>query len=238
MSKAKIETLTLAECAVSKSKELWVLNTTHGELSANIVITGKTGSGEGVTLVVPLTFIAIRLTDAVDKKSLLSFLSFRRAVEMEGISIISEETAEKINSHPRAKAEMERVRLEQRSAGGKSIAGTLESAYKNARENQVKESFAPVHREERVSGRSSLESLSDADIDSDALPSGVSSRIFILMNEAAADVGTDGAEEALTDKIRVIAKSLTALDWVFVVEKAKRFGYTDLAKKAKKQANK
>jgi hypothetical protein len=90
---------------------IWVLNTTQGERRGNVFFTvpNQTGTREDQVTVFA-SFAPACLTDQVTRKQLLDSSSFRRAVNLGMLKLISEDDAQSLLEEPGAREEAERVR--------------------------------------------------------------------------------------------------------------------------------
>jgi hypothetical protein len=112
----KIQSLTISEVEASQEKEVWCLNTSGSENASEIMFQCH-GRNNTISVMVPLTFVAICLTEQISKEYLIDSENFRRAVTHGGITLISKAQAEKINSAVGAAEEIERVRSMQVNVG-------------------------------------------------------------------------------------------------------------------------
>lgn len=125
---SKIKALSIGEVEASDSKVVWCLNTSNGDAASEIMFQCASRGNNTISVMVPLTFVAICLTDQIAKDYLLESENFRRAVTYGGITLISEEQAQRINSAVGAAEELERVRSMQVNVGVAESISTITGA--------------------------------------------------------------------------------------------------------------
>lgn len=115
------DTLTISALEKVGAKDIWVLNTSTGNMRGTVQFQVLNNRGTHVHVEVPYTFVAINLADTSAPENILNSDAFRRAVNRRLLTIVTPEYAEELNSTPDAIIELETI------SKGVSV-GVLESA--------------------------------------------------------------------------------------------------------------
>lgn len=114
---AKYRKLSVGDVERSADPEIWAINSTQGNLrgEVNFDIPKANGSGSDA-IIVPVTFVAVCLTEQASREQIMRASSFRNTVRKGLISIISAKDAQEINSMPGAKIEIARIQKQSMQA--------------------------------------------------------------------------------------------------------------------------
>ncbi|QJT70897.1 hypothetical protein GR7B_00099 [Vibrio phage vB_VcorM_GR7B] len=97
-----------------ETRNVFVTNNTEGRERGPIFFTVHQLKGNGVdNVVVPNTWMAVDLTSQVHPQQLLESNTFRRLVNSNLVTILTDEEADKINSREGAESEIQRLRKEE-----------------------------------------------------------------------------------------------------------------------------
>ena len=103
------DTMTVSQLEKEGAKDIWVLNTSTGNMRGTVQFQVLNGQGTHVHIEVPYTFVAINLADNSAPENILSSDAFRRAVNRRLLTIVSPEYAMQLNSTPDAQLELETI---------------------------------------------------------------------------------------------------------------------------------
>lgn len=207
--KSKITSLSIAQVERSEEPDVWCLNTSHGDTHGEIMFQCQGRGNNTISVMVPMTFVAINLTDQIAKTYLLDSENFRRAVSRGGITLIDSAMAEKINATSGASEEIARVKSMAVNVGVlESIDTITGSRTKLAKsDNDTK----PNVRQRTASASAAVEK--------------VSAKVQAIMID-------DQSEMSKINRLRTIRGELTSTDAVYIRQAAERKGWTKLVKAA------
>jgi hypothetical protein len=114
MTDSKHKALSLQDIGKQQSYEnVWAVNTTQGEDRGNVFFTVANAQGTREdNVILPITWVPINLTEQVTRDQLLGSASFRRALSIGYITIISEEDANRVLKSEAGAKEAARVQKE------------------------------------------------------------------------------------------------------------------------------
>lgn len=207
--KPQINPLTIAQVERSDEPDVWCLNTSHGDSHGEIMFQCQGRGNNTISVMVPMTFVAINLTDQISKTYLLDSENFRRAVSQGGITLIEGTMAKKINSQSGAAEEVERV---------KSMAvnvGIMESI-------------------DTITGSRTKLAKADGDTKADVRQRTASAASAVeRVNPKVQAIMIDEQNEiSKVNRLRTIRQELTAVDAVYIRQTAERKGWKKLEKAA------
>lgn len=198
--KAGIKTLTVRELETSNIGTVWVLNRTQGRDKGQVIFTVPKQNGNGVdSVMVPITFLPIDLTEQVSKKQLIESSEFRRAVRLNIISIIGEDDAQKLLSVRGADKELARLRLELETSMGTP--------------SEVNNVMAPQINVESATASGEGDDNSAPRVD------GVLGALLTLMSSLS-----DSDEVDVINSLRSLEDDMVAVDYNYVIQEASKAG--------------
>lgn len=103
------ERLSIADLERASARDIWVLNTSHGN-NCGAVAFQCAGESGPIHIEVPYTFVAVNLADQASPELILRSESFRRAVSRNFLTIISPQAAARQNAGQQAAIELDKIR--------------------------------------------------------------------------------------------------------------------------------
>lgn len=212
-----IATISLHDIETSEHGNVWVLNRTSGTDKGPVNFTVPKSNGTGMdTVIVPLTFLPIDLTEQVTKKQILDSSEFRRALRLGFISLVDNDSAQAMMTISGAEEERLRLRSEMLNMEvGAQVSST------NPEEIQPNNAaMSAVDMRERAGAVSESAAVSSENRIDNLLPT-----VVVLMEELA-----DKEEVHVINSLRTLRSELTQDDLSYIQDKARSANYRKLAK--------
>ena len=207
--KAKITSLSIAQVERSEEPDVWCLNTSHGDTHGEIMFQCQGRGNNTISVMVPMTFVAINLTDQIAKTYLLDSENFRRAVSQGGITLIDSAMAEKINATSGASEEIARVKSMAVNVGVLESIDTITGSRTKLAKSDT--DAKPNVRQRTASASAAVEK--------------VGAKVQAIMID-------EQSEMSKINRLRTIRNELTSTDAIYIRQAAERKGWTKLVKAA------
>lgn len=199
---------------------LYVTNTTKDQTRGTVLFTVANLDGRGSTaIIVPLTWMALDLTEQVNREAIIRSSDFRRAVTHKHITLVSKEEAEDINSRDGNEIERERIMRELSYDVVETRNGAMEE--NDDEDDADNETVGKITRKKApVNEMSNLNVVGDSD---------VNPAVIMMFDDEKPQT-----QEQYINSLRLL-QNLTAKDYKYVFFKAKELGMKKLKLFAKEQ---
>lgn len=109
---SKAKALNFRDLEEKKTGAIWVLNTSKGEGRSEVMFTvAKVNGRDHDTVVIPITWLPIDLTQQVTRKQLMESSDFRKGIVQGNLTLVADETAQTLHNSEGATEEAKRLQV-------------------------------------------------------------------------------------------------------------------------------
>jgi hypothetical protein len=124
--------ITMEQLENKRTRNIYVVNTTPADKRANLIFTVQGTGGRLAVVMIPQTWLPVRVTDSVAAKDLLNSMEFRRAIDIGVLRLVDEISAQVELAKPENQEEIQNIAMEK----SQLVSGTL-STFDNSAPTQA-----------------------------------------------------------------------------------------------------